>query len=135
MPVQTYNPETLSPPHGFAQVAVAEGSKLIFTAGQTPHDPSGRLIGVGDLAAQTEQAYLNVDAAITAAGGSFADVAKLTIYVVGWEPSKMPQLGAGLARAAERLGHPEQRPVTLIGVAALIEPEMLVEIEAVAVLN
>ncbi|WP_308215963.1 RidA family protein [Pseudonocardia humida] len=69
-----------------------------------------------------------------AVGGSFADVAKLTVYVVDWSPDKLPALGAGVGRAAERLGLDPTRPITLIGVAGLGEPDLLVEVDAVAVL-
>lgn len=91
-------------------------------------------MGAGDLAAQTEQAYANVHAAVTAAGGTFADIAELTVYVVDWEPDKMARLGEGAVRAAQRLGFDPVRPITLVGVAALGEPDLLVEVEAVAVL-
>lgn len=81
-----------------------------------------------------EQAYANVHAAVTAAGGSFGDIAKLTVYLVDWEPGKAAQLGEGAVRAAERLGFDFVRPISLIGVAALGEPDLLIEVEAVAVL-
>ncbi|MGP4094466.1 RidA family protein [Nonomuraea sp. KM90] len=64
---------------------------------------------MGDLAAQVEQCYLNIGTALAGAGGSFGDVAKLTVYVVDWTPDKMPQLLAGISRAAERLGSPRSR--------------------------
>jgi enamine deaminase RidA (YjgF/YER057c/UK114 family) len=73
--------------------------------------------------------------AVTAAGGTFADIAKLTVYVVDWSPEKMAALGEGVGRAAAELPIDPVRPITLIGVAALGEPDMLVEIEAVAVLE
>ena len=68
-------------------------------------------------------------------GASFADVAKLTVYVVDWRPDKMAELITGAVRAAEDLNLDIVRPVTLIGVAALGEPDMLVEVEAVAVID
>ena len=57
-------------------------------------------MGAGDLAAQVEQAYLNVATALASVGGSFADVAKLTVYVVDWSPEKLADLGAGAAASA-----------------------------------
>lgn len=134
MSVQLLNPNTLPQAEVYAQLSIAEGSKLVFVSGQVARDASGAPVGEGDLAAQTEQAYANVHAAVTAAGGSFADIAKLTVYLVDWEPSKMPQLAEGAVRAAQRLGFDLVRPITLIGVAALGEPDLLVEVEAVAVL-
>ncbi|WGW11292.1 RidA family protein [Saxibacter everestensis] len=134
MPVQLLNPSTLPQPEVYAQVSVAEGSRLVFISGQVARDADGTPVGPGDLAAQAEQAYANVHAAVTAAGGSFDDIVKLTIYVVDWEPGKMAQLGEGAVRAAQRLGIDLVRPITLLGVAALGEPDLLIEVEAVAVL-
>lgn len=109
----------------------------MFVAGQVAHDADGNPVGAGDLAAQVEQCYVNVATALAAAGASFDDVAKLTVYVVDWTPEKMPLLGEGLARAAERLGVPTlpAPPLTGIGVAALAEPDLLVEVEATAVVG
>lgn len=72
--------------------------------------------------------------AVSAAGGTFADIARLKVYVVGWSPEKMGALMEGAGRAAARAPIDPVRPITLPGVAALGEPDMLVEIEAVAVL-
>ncbi|WP_120005094.1 RidA family protein [Nesterenkonia muleiensis] len=134
MSVQLLNPSALPQPEAYAQVSVAEGSKLVFISGQVARDADGSPVGGGDLAAQAEQAYTNVHSAVTAAGGSFEDIAKLTIYVVNWEPAKMAQLGEGAMRAAQRLGFDLVRPITLLGVSALGEPDLLIEVEAIAVL-
>ena len=96
---------------------------------------SGEPVGAGDLGAQTEQAYRNVAAALRGAGAGFEHVAKLTVYVVDWSPEKMAELVGGAMRAAEGLGLDLVRPITLVGVAALGEPDLLVEVEAVAVLD
>jgi enamine deaminase RidA (YjgF/YER057c/UK114 family) len=77
---------------------------------------------------------MNIGTALDAVGGSFDDVAKLTIYVVDWSPDKMAALGAGALEAAGRLGVNPVKPTTLIGVAALGEPDLLIEVEAIAVL-
>lgn len=98
-------------------------------------DAQGRPVGDGDLAAQTEQVYVNLHAAITAAGGSFDDIANLTIYIVDYEPSTMSQLGEGAVSAAQRLGFDIVRPIALLGVSALGEPDLLIEVEAIAVLS
>jgi enamine deaminase RidA (YjgF/YER057c/UK114 family) len=103
--------------------------------GQVARDAEGRRVGEGDLAAQVEQAYLNIGTALAEAGGSFDDVAKLTVYVVDWTPDKMPLLGEGVTRAAAKLGVDPVKPITLLGVAALGEPDLLVEVEATAVLD
>jgi enamine deaminase RidA (YjgF/YER057c/UK114 family) len=119
----------------YRQVAVASGSRTVFLAGQVARTEAGEPVGAGDLAAQVEQAYLNVATALAAVGGSFDDVAKLTLYLVDWSDEKMAALGAGVERAAKRLGVDPIKPVTLIPVAALGEPDLLIEVDAVAVLQ
>ena len=135
MPIQLMNPDGLPKPDVYRQVAVATGTRLVFIAGQVARDADGSPVGAGDLAAQVEQAMRNLHIAVTAAGGTFADIAKLTVYVVDWSPEKMAALGEGVGRAAAQLPIDPVRPITLIGVAALGEPDLLVEIEAVAVLE
>jgi enamine deaminase RidA (YjgF/YER057c/UK114 family) len=133
--VQLINPDGLPKSDVYSQLSVASGSKLVFLAGQVARDADGKPVGEGDLAAQTEQAYLNVGTALAAAGGSFDDIAKLTIYVVDWHPDKLPQLGEGAFRAAAAMGVDPVKPITLLGVSALGEPDLLVEVEATAVLD
>ena len=115
----------------YKPVSVADGGRLIHLAGQVGTDEDGKVVP-GGLAAQAERAMLNVGLALEAAGASEADLAKLTIYVVDWDGSKLQEMGAGLYASAEK--RPRQPvPITLIGVSALFEPEMLIEVEAVAV--
>jgi enamine deaminase RidA (YjgF/YER057c/UK114 family) len=134
MPVELINPEGLPKPENFAQIGVATGTRTVYISGQVARDAAGNPVGTGDLAAQVEQALTNVVIAVDAVGGTFADVAKLNVYVVDWTPDKLEQVVAGAARAATKLGIDPVKPVTLIGAAALAEPDLLVEIEAVAVL-
>ncbi|MET0135241.1 MAG: RidA family protein [Kibdelosporangium sp.] len=135
MAITLVNPEGLPKVDVYRQVSVATGSKLVFIAGQVARDADGGRIGEGDLAAQLEQCYLNIATALAAVGGSFDDVAKLTIYAVDWTLDKMPLLEAGIARASAKLGSTPVPPGTLVGVAALAEPDILVEVEATAVID
>jgi enamine deaminase RidA (YjgF/YER057c/UK114 family) len=134
MPVELLNPEGLPKPDVYRQVAVATGSRTVYVSGQVARTADGEPVGAGDLAAQVEQALVNVDTAVRAAGGEFADVAKLTFFVVDLAPDKMEAFGTGAMQAAVRLGVDPIKALTLIGVAALAEPDLLVEVEAVAVL-
>ena len=134
MPVELSNPDSLYRPESYVHVGVASGTRMVFLAGQVARNKAGELVGPHDLAAQTEQAYLNVADALASAGGSFDDVAKITIYVLDWTSDKMTALAAGIGRAAERLSINPVKPGTLIGVAALKEPGYLVEVDVIAVL-
>ncbi|QDQ09766.1 RidA family protein [Streptomyces spectabilis] len=135
MAITLINPTGLPEVDAYRQVSIATGSKLVFIAGQVAWDAEGVTVGEGDLAAQVEQCYLNVGTALAAAGGSFDDVAKLTVHVVDWTPDKMPLLLEGIARAAAKLGVTPVAPGTLLGVAALDVPDHLVEVEATAVID
>jgi enamine deaminase RidA (YjgF/YER057c/UK114 family) len=133
--IELVNPDGLPKPDAYRQLSIATGSKLVFLAGQVARDAHGQPVGEGDLAAQVEQSYLNIGTALAGIGASFNDVAKLTVYVVDWSPEKMPLLGEGIARAAAKLGVDPVKPITLLGVAALAEPDLLVEVEATAVID
>lgn len=133
MTVTTMNPPALSEPAGYVHVAVAEGTRMVFLAGQVARDAQGAVVGEGDLAAQTAQALRNVAAGLAAAGATIADVAKLTIYVVDWSEEKMEQLMAGVVQAAGELGAAPLVPSTLVPVPRLVSPEFLVELDATAV--
>lgn len=134
MAIELFNPDGIPKPDAYRQVAVATGTRLVFIAGQVARTAAGERVGGGDLAAQVEQAYVNVATALAGVGGSFADVAKITLYIVDWQPEMMAALGEGIGRAATRLGIDPVRPVTLIGVNTLAEPDLLVEVDATAVL-
>jgi enamine deaminase RidA (YjgF/YER057c/UK114 family) len=129
MPLDMINPGGLVTPAVYSQVVVATGGRIVFVAGQVAWDAQGNVVGTGDMAAQARQAYRNVRIAVLAAGGTVADVAKLTTFVVGYRP----ELRGVIAEArAEVFG--DHRPAsTLVGVLALALPELLIEVEALAV--
>jgi enamine deaminase RidA (YjgF/YER057c/UK114 family) len=114
----------------FSQVVVAVGTRIVHTAGQVSIDERGELIGAGDYAAQTAQVMRNIGLALTAAGASYADIVKITTYVVNYKP----ELRAVIGKARAPFFANRQPPAsTLVGVSALALPEWLVEIEAIAI--
>ncbi|MBV8920272.1 RidA family protein [Bradyrhizobium sp.] len=127
---ETPHPEGLLSNPGFSQVVIASGRRTIYTAGQVAIDAHGALVGGDDLAAQTAQAMRNVGLALAAAGAGFADIVKITTYVVNYKAEHRTIIG-GARRPFFAGGTPPAS--TLVGVAALALPEWLVEIEAVAV--
>ncbi|MEI5133789.1 RidA family protein [Streptomyces libani] len=135
MAITLVNPSGLPEIDAYRQVSIASGTRLVFIAGQVAWDAEGVTVGGDDLAAQVEQCYLNIGTALAEVGGSFDDVAKLTVHVVDWTPDKMPLLREGITRAAAKLGLTPVPPATLLGVAALDVPEHLVEVEATAMLD
>ena len=134
MPVELINPPGIPEPLGYAQVGVATGSRTVYVSGQVARTADGSHVAPGNLAGQVEQAYTNLLAALAGAGATYADVAKVTVYVVGLTEEMLGPFIEGAMRVAETHGIDPTRPMTMIGVAALAEPDLLVEIEAVAVL-
>ena len=135
MAVELINPPGLAAPEAYAHLSVTTGRRTVYLSGQVARDAQGRPVGAGDLAAQVEQVYENLITALAGVGGTFDDIARLTCYVVDWRPELMPQLIEGAMRVAQRRGINPIRPITLLGVTALGEPDMLVEVEAIAVLE
>lgn len=135
MTITLINPPGLPKVDFHRQVSIATGSKFVFMTGQVAWDADGTLVGEGDLAAQVEQCFLNVATALAEVGGSFNNVAKLTIYIANWTVDKMSLVTEGRARAFAKLGITPLAPGTLIGVAALFTPDLLVEVEAIAVID
>jgi enamine deaminase RidA (YjgF/YER057c/UK114 family) len=130
MSVELINPEGLYEPPVYTQLAVGRGSRVVFVSGQVGLDADGNLVS-DDVVEQAEQAFRNIRTAVEALGGSVADIAKLTIFVVGHRPELAQPL---LAARAAALG--DHLPAsTFLGVEKLIRAELLVEVEAVAVLD
>ncbi|MFA7278839.1 MAG: RidA family protein [Sterolibacterium sp.] len=133
MKIEHLAPDTLfdSQPFEFAQVVTVEGGrKTIYCAGQTAMGKDLAVIGVGDMARQAEEAYRNVLLALAAAGATPAQVVFLRNYVVGYNPSHIEVIN----QARRKAWGPHQPPAnTLLGVAALALPDILIEVEAVAV--
>ncbi|WP_341770674.1 RidA family protein [Actinomadura rubrisoli] len=135
MAVTLVNPDGLPKVDLYRQVSVATGSKMVFIAGQVARDADGGKVGEGDLVAQVEQCYLNLGTALAAVGATFDDVVKLTVYAVELTTDKLPLFAEGVSRAAAKLGVTIVPPLTGIGVTALAEPDLLVEVEATAVID
>jgi enamine deaminase RidA (YjgF/YER057c/UK114 family) len=129
MALECINPNDLPTPTTYSHVVIATGKRLVFIAGQEPEDEQGNLVGRGDLAMQARQVFRNVGRALAAAGALPEDVAKISIFVVGYRPEYLAVIEEG--RVALFGDH---RPAdTIVGVEALSRPEYLIEVEATAV--
>jgi enamine deaminase RidA (YjgF/YER057c/UK114 family) len=131
MSLELVNPDELPTPESYTQVVSATGSRMVFVAGQVADDAQGNVVSPGDLAAQARRAFANVARALAAAGAGPERVTKITIYVVGYRRDYLPDISE--ARIAAFGDH---KPAdTIVGVEALAEPEHLIEVEAIAVVN
>jgi enamine deaminase RidA (YjgF/YER057c/UK114 family) len=117
-----------APPEPYSH-AIRCGDTL-FIAGQVAFDGQNRVVGVGDPRRQAEQVWRNIGLAVEDAGGTLADVVKITIFLkdVRHAPAEIS--------VREQLFEPGRFPVcTLVQVANLGLPDLLMEVDAVAVLN
>jgi enamine deaminase RidA (YjgF/YER057c/UK114 family) len=121
------NPPTLPTPPGYTQVVMVTGGRTIHIAGQVPLDRNGNLVGAGDLRAQTEQVFTNLQAALAAAGATFAHVVKLNYYLIDADQV------AVVRTVRDAFVNTEYPPAsTLVEVRRLVREEFLIEIEATA---
>jgi len=124
------NPSGLEEIPGLTHVTVGTGSKLVCISGQTGVDTEGKVAGTTHLD-QARQAFINLRTAMEAAGVGANDVARLNIYVVDCSEEA---LAAIFTAAYEVLGEDVPSPAsTLVGVSALWQPDLLIEIDALAI--
>jgi reactive intermediate/imine deaminase len=121
------NPPTLSSPRGYTHVVEATGGRTIYVSGQVAFDHEGRLVGQGDVAAQTRQVFDNLKAALEAADASLGDVVKITVFM-----TDLSQLQTFRdIRDTYFGGKPPAS--SLVQISQLVVPGLLVEVEAIAV--
>jgi enamine deaminase RidA (YjgF/YER057c/UK114 family) len=134
MSVRLTSPQGLLEQAPYHHVAVATGSTHVHVAGQVGQR-GNEPVAIDDLATQVAQALRNTALGLAGAGATFSDVVRLTFYVTGWTPEKIEAFMAGVHSVAEDIGLPmPMPPASLIGVEMLFEPDVLVEVEATAVL-
>ena len=129
------NPSTLSDSLavGYSQAIVANPGKLVILAGQVGWETDNVLAGDGSFRAPVRKALENVSIALKEAGASGTDVVHMKYFIVGLNDTRVGELSAALREAA--LFDYERPPTgTLLGVERLARKELLVEIEAIAVL-
>jgi reactive intermediate/imine deaminase len=121
------NPPTLSKPTGYTHVVEVTGGKTVYISGQIALDKDGKIVGEGDMNAQAEQVFKNLQAALAAAGATFKDVVKMNTYT-----TDISQVQAVRDVRARYFG--DVTPAsTLVQVVHLARPEFMLEIEVVAV--
>ena len=136
MTVQHFTPEGMLQPVPYHHVAVGTGTKHVHVSGQIARQTDGTPVAPGDLAGQVAQALRNTSVGLAGAGASFADVLRLTFYVTQWSPEKISDFMGGVEAVADEIGlRLPMPPASLIGVEYLFEPDVLVEVEATALLD
>jgi reactive intermediate/imine deaminase len=126
--VKRTNPPALSAPTGYTHVVEVSGpNRTIYISGQIAFDKDGKVVGAGDMKAQAEQVFKNLETALTAAGAKFSDVVKMNSYIT--DMSKVQAVRDVRARYFK-----DATPAsTFVEVKGLVRPELLLEIEVIAV--
>ncbi|MDV3128396.1 RidA family protein [Mycobacterium sp. 21AC1] len=130
MSLELVNPTELGTPQGFSHAAVGSG-RIVFLAGQTALDASGRIVGT-TVVEQFEKALSNLLVALRAAGGEPHDLASMTIFIVDIEDYRAHSRAIGAVW--KRLIGQHYPALAGIGVARLWDTEALVEVQGMAVL-
>jgi enamine deaminase RidA (YjgF/YER057c/UK114 family) len=121
-------PPGVAPGNGYTHVVAGTG-RLVAISGQIAIDDAGQLVGRDDAEAQARQVFENLRLCLTAAGATFDNVMKLTYFVtdVAWLPA--------IRRVRDTFVDTSRPPAsTAVQVVALVRPELLLEIEALAVI-
>src|SRR6266478_7378080 len=107
---------------------VVRAGRMVFISGMEPKDENGNAVGKGDVTAQARQVHENLKKCLAAAGATFADVCKVTVFVRNI--ADRPKINTV---RKEYFG--DARPAsTLVQIARLVRDDLVVEIEAIAVL-
>ena len=126
--VKRTNPPALSTPTGYTHIVEVTGpNRTIYISGQIAFDKDGKVVGAGDMKAQAEQVFKNLETALTAAGATFSDVVKMNSYIT--DMSNVQAVRDVRARYFK-----DATPAsTFVEVKGLVRPDLLLEIEVVAV--
>lgn len=123
------NPSALSKPTGYSHAVVVPAGRQLHISGQVALNAAGEIVGKGDIAAQAEQVYVNLGSALAAVGVDFRSVFKLVTYVVDLTPERAAAIRMVRMR---HLGEGPYPASTMVGTPALVHPDLLIEVEAIA---
>ena len=126
------NPPGMKPLGMYTQVTVAQGDSIAFISGQVATDAAGKVVGADDIQAQAVQVFENLKLALGGIGATFENVIKFTIYIVGLTQERRK---AVMDVRGRYISHENPPAATMVGVDQLVEPELLVEVEAVVAID
>jgi enamine deaminase RidA (YjgF/YER057c/UK114 family) len=121
------SPEDLALPAGYSHVVSIPPGRLVWTSGQVPTDVERNIVAVGDWEGQTRAVFENLERALQAAGAGWPDVVKLTLFVV--DVTALETIRAVRDEFVDTASPPTS---SLVQVAGLFHPDVLIEVEAVA---
>lgn len=118
----------------FSQIVITEkaGLRIIYVSGQVGVDQTKEIVGDGSLKTQTEQAFKNLQTALNSVDAGMADIVKLNVYMVSYQPEQAAIVGESLNHYFAKGKLPA---LSLIGVQSLAQPEFLIEIDAEAIVD
>jgi enamine deaminase RidA (YjgF/YER057c/UK114 family) len=123
------NPETMHRPTGYTHVVEVTAGRPVYIAGQVALDRSGAIVGPGDIRTQARQVFDNLQAGLQAVGAGFEQVVKLTYYLV--DATQLPVV----REVRDQYIDTRQPPAsTAVEVRRLVRDDLLIEVEAVAVI-
>jgi enamine deaminase RidA (YjgF/YER057c/UK114 family) len=123
-------PDSLAPGRGYSHGVTVSGGHTTWTAGQVAFDADGNVVGVGDIVAQTRRVFENLSAVLAEAGAAWSDVVKLNYFVR--DVSRLQEI----REVRNEFLDPDRLPAsTLVQVSALALPELLIEVEAIVVVE
>ena len=127
--VRSISAPTLANPPGYSHAVEARGT-MVYTSGQIALDGQGNVVGAGDMRAQTEQVFANVKASLAAANTDFAHAVKLTVFLTDLSQENL----LVFRQVRDRYLDPAHLPAnSLVQVVKLVRPELMIEMEAIAV--
>lgn len=127
--IRHINPPELGDPPGYSQIVEVRPGRLFFISGQTALDQNGAVVGKGDFAAQADQVFQNLEAALKSVGCSARNLVKLTVYLRDMD--NLQGYREARNRFFETVTPPAAPAITLVEVSKLYGPDFLIEIEAV----
>ena len=123
------NPEELTKPTGYTHVVKAAEGRTVYVSGQIAFDKQGNVVGANDFRRQTVQVFDNLTAALAAAGATFDDVVKVTTFITDMK-------NAPVLREVRAQYFGKNPPAgTLVQITGLVLPELMIEVEAIAVVR
>jgi enamine deaminase RidA (YjgF/YER057c/UK114 family) len=130
MAKSTLNPAGLPVPRGsYSLVNIAQPGRMVFIAGQTASDPQGNVVGIGDVRAQTRYIIEKIQRAIEAAGGTMNDLVAMSVFTTDVRYHR------DVNEVRRELLGSNFPTSTMVQVVALARPELLLEINATAVIG